>query len=173
MAASLADHNKHGKFYRNVESLDRRWLPSPVSSEVASMPSDMYPYPYDARWRPPTAPPLKVHYIGRTQQRNLMTRWLQRLLRESRSVFWSTNTAEVVEDRNRMDLVHEIPMYHPYELDPPMPRYPPIPLSEWKAWGYYARPNINGIHVHNQCECLWHHSCEPLKRLLQHRDYKH
>ncbi|KAF9023420.1 hypothetical protein BDZ89DRAFT_1069906 [Hymenopellis radicata] len=132
MAAPWEDHNKHGKFYRNVEGLDRPWLPSPVSSEVASGPSDMYPYPYDARWRPPTAPPLKVHYIG-AHRRNLMTRWLLRLLR-----------------RDRMNLVHEIPMYHPYELDPPMPRYPPIPLSEWKAWGYYARPNINGMHVHNQ-----------------------
>lgn len=43
-----------------------------------------------------------------------------------------------------------IEQYDPVELEPIVS--PPIPLSDWKAWSYYARPCVNGVEVDNLCE---------------------
>ncbi|KAF8832696.1 hypothetical protein HHX47_DHR1001923 [Lentinula edodes] len=42
-----------------------------------------------------------------------------------------------------------IEQYDPVELEPIVS--PPIPLSDWKAWSYYARPCVNGVEVDNLC----------------------
>lgn len=43
-----------------------------------------------------------------------------------------------------------IEQYDPAELE--FTTSVPIPLSEWKAWSYYARPCVNGVEVNNLCK---------------------
>ncbi|KAJ3853448.1 hypothetical protein EV368DRAFT_81583 [Lentinula lateritia] len=62
-------------------------------------------------------------------------RSVRKRLKESR-VKMATKVVEVA-----------IEQYDPVELEPIVS--PPIPLSDWKAWSYYARPCVNGVEVDN------------------------
>ncbi|KAK0506004.1 hypothetical protein EDD18DRAFT_1121635 [Armillaria luteobubalina] len=85
--------------------------------------------PFQAPLKIPPAPPFIIktrYYDVRAHDRNKLVRLIRHILRLDYIV-----------------VKREIPMYHPLELDPPVPRYPSVPLSEWKAWGYYAWPSVN------------------------------
>ncbi|KIY67432.1 hypothetical protein CYLTODRAFT_293505 [Cylindrobasidium torrendii FP15055 ss-10] len=135
---SLYDlYNLHGNEYRQVRDLNHPWTPSPTSSVVV-LPNEIYALPYDESWQPPRAEPLRLH-IPKQNDKNTQRRG-HRLLRRIRKAFKRDTGFET----------YEIPMYHPFELNPPMPRYAPVPFSEWKAYGYYASPVLNGVHVLNE-----------------------
>lgn len=40
-----------------------------------------------------------------------------------------------------------------------------VPLTAWKAYGYWARPVIEGIEVRNNASEL--HKCSDIKRILK------
>ncbi|SJL05853.1 uncharacterized protein ARMOST_09189 [Armillaria ostoyae] len=129
---SFDDYNRHGGFYRPVKDLLAPWTPSPLRPAVP-LPSEQSS---QTPLKIPPAPPYIIktrYYDVRAHERSRLVRLIRHVLRLDYKV-----------------VKREIPMYHPLELDPPVPKYPSVPLSDWKAWGYYAWPSVNGGFVCNQ-----------------------
>lgn len=138
----------HGCRYRPVD-FQCQWEPSPATA-AANLPvmirekSQSTPKTVTIEWNTESHStdhePFFIRAIAAIHH------FLNRLTSEfGTPQFAIIDLAHFAEKKERL----EIQLMDPDELAPPPS--PPIPLSEWKAWGYYAYPLISGGHVRNLC----------------------
>ncbi|KAJ7596696.1 hypothetical protein C8J56DRAFT_1021200 [Mycena floridula] len=120
----------NSSYYRPVDSHFMPWEASPTALlpiELPGLPARIIP-----QYHSPPPGSIKISLDLETNQSNTYThKFLRRIKRLCR------------RDVNGI----EISLMDPSELE--IRSSPRIPLSEWKAFGYAARPLVNGVYVRN------------------------
>ncbi|KAJ3992021.1 hypothetical protein F5050DRAFT_1811916 [Lentinula boryana] len=159
----IDEYRPHAFFYlRSVNDLSVPWVPSPFTparqlppSKVGSPVSLLSSTSTTSSKSPPrrTKKTLQFHLQLQESQASsssdVGTRASER--RKHRHLSFLRSVRKQLKSRKMTPKVLEVEIeqYDPAELEPTASATPPIPLSEWKAWSYYARPCVNGVDVDN------------------------
>ncbi|KAJ3839793.1 hypothetical protein F5878DRAFT_102967 [Lentinula raphanica] len=153
MSILIEGYRPHAFFYlRSVNDLSVPWVPSPLTPARPLPPSSVGSprTKKTLQFRIPDSSPLSPLLETGTRASE---RRKHRHLSFLRSVKKRLKPRKT-ESRKTVTPVHkilevEIEQCDPAELEPSATVTPPVPLSDWKAWSYYARPCVNGVNVNN------------------------
>lgn len=143
--------HQHGGMYRSVNDLTVPWVASPVSDA----PDLSFGASSGSIHLKPVVninPPVIINRRSRCRLGRMIESW--------RSKFLSGIARHAIDHGIGKDVqIDDAATARKFEG--PLPRILP---HEWKAWGYYHRPTINGVVVNNTCAFTWPQSyCNYLK----------
>ncbi|TFK23129.1 hypothetical protein FA15DRAFT_490702 [Coprinopsis marcescibilis] len=145
---------QHGGFYRPVHDISQPWQPSPrISSPQPILNAPAYQVPLRANGSPATSEESGETLMSEVAVGTLIERKAKRVRRRStltrlkrRIIRWLDSSLELEGQVRRP--WSEPPETHVRPQSSPVVSHR-VQLNEWKEWGYYARPYVNGVQVYN------------------------